>query len=77
MQLETLGEMVTEFEDGMMDRLDVLSRKHFYETAELLRIQMSYQRLLRRNHALGRHEDSTQNSDIIKMDKFTVGDSSA
>ena len=77
MKLETLGEMVTEFEDGMMGKLEMLSKKHFYETSELLRIQMSYQRLLKRNQVLGRNEDSTQNSDFIKMDKFTVGDSSA
>ena len=77
MQLEKVDDMVAEFEDGLNDKLENLSKKHTSETFELFRIKKSFQRLLKRNQQTTQMRDQPKIDDFFNIEKTSIGDSTA
>ena len=72
--MEKVDELVADFGDSLNEKLEGLARKHLGETAELLRIKMSYQRLLKRKYPLFQGEDKLKGDRRIQIDRMGVGE---
>ena len=77
LQLELVDAMVTEFQEDLRDKLDSIAKKHGSETAELCRIKLSYQRLLKRYQVADRLGDQPKKDDFFNMKTMAIGDSTA
>lgn len=74
--MESVDSMVANFEGGLYEKFDSLGRKHESETLELVRVKLSYQRLLKRRYPDSQVPSESKGEARLGIEDATVAESS-